>query len=177
MRITVLAVAAAMAALAGTAVAQEPAARPDRAAVIKAAREVAEAARFCTFVTLGEDGQPQARIIDVFPLEADLTAWIGTRSDTRKVGQLRRDSRATLLCFDAPSLAYVTLLGTAELVTDPADKARHWKSEWKGYYADENRGPDYVLIRLRPARVEVLSPGHGLYMGGGGMGPAILKLQ
>jgi len=162
--------------LSASAAAQEPT-QPDRATVIRAAREVADSARFCSLITLGEDGQPQARIIDLLPLEEDLTAWIGTRSDTRKVAQLRRDPRATLLCFSEPRYAYVTLLGTAQIVTDQAEKARHWKPEWKPYYSDENRGPDYVLIRLRPASVEILSPGHGLAMGSGGMGPAILKLQ
>jgi len=147
---------------------------PDRAAVIDAAREVADSTRYCSFITVAEDGQPQARIIDLFPLEPDLTAWIGTKAGTRKVAQVQRSPRATLICFDAPRYAYVTLLGTAEVVTDPAAKARHWKPEWSRFYQDENRGEDYVLIRLRPARVEIASPAHGFAVG---FQPTILDLK
>lgn len=139
----------------------QEAATPDRAAVIKAAREVAAQARFCSFITLDETGQPMARIIDLFPLDDDLTAWIGTSAAMRKVAQVRHDPRATLLCFDPQNYAYVTLIGTAEVLTDAASKAAHWKPEWKQYYRDENRGEDYVLIRLRPASVEIVSQAHG----------------
>jgi general stress protein 26 len=56
----------------------------------------------------------------------------------------------------------VTLLGTATPVDDAAEKARRWKPEWKAFHDDENRGPDYMLIRLDPTRLEILSPAHGL---------------
>ncbi|MGE5717962.1 MAG: hypothetical protein ACM369_15030 [Acidobacteriota bacterium] len=41
-----------------------PAVAADRAVVLKAAREIAQKARYATFITIGEDGQPQARIVD-----------------------------------------------------------------------------------------------------------------
>src|SRR5512140_487396 len=98
MKAPIIALAVAAALLAAAASAQEPAA-PDRAAVVKAAREVADSARYCSFITMAEDGQPQARIIDLLPLEPDLTAWIGTAPGMRKVAQVRQNPRATLICF------------------------------------------------------------------------------
>lgn len=173
MRRTALAVSitALMVPLAG--VGQEPA-TPDRTAVIKAAQEVAAQARFCSFITLDETGQPNARIIDLFPLDDDLTAWIGTSAAMRKVAQVRHDPRATLLCFDPQNSAYVTLIGTAEVLTDAASKTAHWKPEWTQYYRDENRGEDYVLIRLRPASVEIVSQAHGFPIA---FRPTTLKLR
>lgn len=138
------------------------AAAPDRARVISAAREVMGKARYCTMVTLGRDGHPQARVVDPFAPEEELTVWIATRPVTRKVREIETDGRVTLLYFEAASQAYVTLIGRAELVRDRAEKARRWKPEWKAFYADENRGDDYLLIRVRPIRLEILSPGHGL---------------
>ena len=77
-------------------------AAPDRAAVIKVAREVMQQARYCDMVTLGEDGQPQARVVDAFAPEADLTVWIATKPLSRKIAQIRKDPRVTL-CTSIPT--------------------------------------------------------------------------
>jgi general stress protein 26 len=146
----------------GTPRAAPAAAATDRARVVAAARDVMQKARFCTMVTLGRDGHPQARVVDPFAPEGELTVWIATRPVTRKVREIERDGRVTLLYFDASAQAYVTVLGRADIVRDRAEKARRWKAEWKAFYADENRGEDYLLIRVRPLRLEILSPGHGL---------------
>lgn len=139
-----------------------PAPAPDRAKVVAAAREVMEKARYCTLVTLGDDGYPQARVVDPFPPEDELTVWIATNPRTRKVADVRRNPRVTLLYFDAAAQAYATLVGRAQVVTDAAEKAKRWKKDWAHFYKDENRGDDYVLIRVRPVRLEIVSGAHGL---------------
>jgi general stress protein 26 len=148
--------------LAALLLAQAGAAAPTRSAMLGAAHDLMRASRYCTLATLDEHGQPQARVVDPFPPEADMSVWMATKSASRKVAQLRKNPRATLLCFDAAKQGYVSLLGKATLVDAPAEKAKRWKPEWKPFYDDENRGADYLLIRLRPARLEVLSPAHGL---------------
>jgi PPOX class probable F420-dependent enzyme len=142
--------------------AQTRAAGPPDSAVIAAARDLIRAARYCTFVTVREDGQPQARVVDPFDPESDMTIWIATNPATRKVSELRRERRVTLLYFDPADPGYVTLMGDAEVVSDPAERAKRWKPEWKPFYSDENRGPDYVLIRVRPRRLEIVSTKHHL---------------
>jgi general stress protein 26 len=148
--------------LSGPVTGQAPAGPPDRARVIGAAREVMAKARYCSMVTLGADGELQARVVDPFAPDAALTIWIGTNAVTRKVAEVRKDPRATLICLDAGDQAYVTWIGRADVVTDAAEKARHWKAEWAGFYKDANRGDDYVLIRFRPRRIELISPAHQL---------------
>jgi general stress protein 26 len=134
-----------------------PAAPPDRATILGAARRVMEKARYCSFVTLGEDGSLQARIVDAFPPDEQMVVWIGTNPVTRKVAEVKRDPRATLFCFDPAGPAYVTLIGRADIVADAAEKAKRWKDDWEAFYKDKNRGDDYVLIRLRPRRLEIVS--------------------
>jgi general stress protein 26 len=130
---------------------------PDRGTIVSAARRIVETARYCSFVTLGPDGAPQARIVDVFAPDETMVMWIGTNPVTRKVAEVRKDRRATLLCFDPAGPAYVTLTGHADIVDDPAEKARRWKDDWVAFYKDKNRGEDYVLIRVRPRRLEIVS--------------------
>jgi len=135
---------------------------PDRATILDVARQVMHDARYCALVTLGNDGQPQARVVDPFLPDDGMTVWIGTNPITRKVAQIRKDARVTLFYFDGESLSYVTILGRAELVDDPTEKAKHWKEEWAPLYTDGSRGEDYLLIRVRPRRIEVVSYGGGV---------------
>ena len=141
---------------------EAPRAVPSRAQVIVAAREIMRTARYCTLVTLGADGQPQARIVDPFPPDSDLVIWIATNPLTRKVGDIRRDGRVTLLYFNAAASEYVTVVGTAVADTDPAQKISHWKPEWSGIYQQQNRGDDYLLLRVKPSRLEVSATGRGV---------------
>jgi general stress protein 26 len=135
---------------------------PPRAEVLAAAHEIMQAARYCTFVTIGPGGQPQARIVDPFPPDPDLTIWIATNPLTRKVAEIRSDPRVTLLYFNAATFEYVTVLGTVVLDTDARHKAEHWKSEWAALYKDQNRGEDYQLLRVKPSRLEVVSVRRGI---------------
>jgi len=134
----------------------------ERSVAIKAAGELMGKARFCALVTVGHDGHPQARVVDPFAPEGDMTVWIATNPVTRKVAQIKKDPRVTLFYFDPAGPGYVTLLGTAEVVKDATEKAKRWKEDWGAFYTDKNRGDDYVLIRVRPSRLEIVSYGHGL---------------
>jgi PPOX class probable F420-dependent enzyme len=155
---TLVAVVAGLTSPAG---AQAPAAG-ERPTVLKAARELMVKARYCALVTIGEDGHPQARAIDAFAPEDDMTVWIATNPVTRKVTEVKRDPRVTLYYYEPGGPGYVTLLGKAAVVTDPAEKAKRWKKDWAAFYKDENRGDDYVLIRVTPLRLEIVSHAHGL---------------
>jgi general stress protein 26 len=119
-------------------------------------------ARYCTMVTIGADGRPQARIVDPFAPDADLTIWIATNPLTRKIEDIRRDPRVTLLYFNQARSEYVTVIGTARLETDARLKASRWKPEWAGLYKDDHRGDDFVLVRVQPSRLEVSAVGRGL---------------
>ena len=135
-----------------------PARQPSRTEVMAAARDVMQKAVYCTFITIGEDGQPQARIVEPTSPDADLNIWIGTNPLTRKVKQIQRDARVTLLYFHAASSSYVTVLGRAAVVADAGERERRWKTSWAPFYPNGFRGSDFMLIRVTPARLEIASP-------------------
>jgi general stress protein 26 len=144
--------------------------------VLAAAREVIARAGLCSLVTLDEAGAPQARAMDPFPPEADFTLWLGTHRSTRKVSQIRRDPRVAVHWLDAAGPGQVTLIGTAEVVEDAGERARHFKPEWAAFYSDEWRGGDYLLIRVRPLRLEVMSIPAGIASDPKGWAPAVVEL-
>jgi hypothetical protein len=86
-----------------------------------------------------------------------MTVWIATNPVTRKVKEIQQDSRVTLYYAAENASGYVTILGQAQVVNDAREKASRWKEDWAGFYRDKNRGPDYVLIRVRPLHLEIVS--------------------
>ena len=154
MRLAFLSFAAALACALPAIAKQDAPAGRERARA--AAFEVMQAARFATLVTLGRDGHPQARVVDPL-LAADRTIWIATNPLSRKVAEIRRDARVTLLFFNASAMEYVTVHGRARAVPEAAVKAARWKPEWQGFYKNRHEGEDFVLFEVRPIRYEVSS--------------------
>ncbi len=145
-----------------------------RERMLGTAREIMNAARFCALITLDESGRAEARTMDPFPPEEDLTVWFGTNARSRKVSQIRRDPRVTLYYFDPQSQGYVTLFGSARLVNDPKEKKARWKDAWAGFYPDRDK--DYILITVTPERLEVVSPKHGIVNSGADWLPPSIRL-
>ena len=131
-----------------------------RDTLISAAREIMTAARYCALITTGRDGRAHARTMDAFAPEDDMAIWLATNPRSRKVAELRRNPRVTLYYFDRESAAYVTVYGTARLVNDKAEKAKRWKDDWKAFYPD--RDQSYLLIKVTPARLEVVNVNKGI---------------
>jgi general stress protein 26 len=136
---------------------------PARDVVLKAARDVIGAARYATLTTIDElSGFPQSRVVDPFAPEPDFTIWIGTNAQTRKVQQVARNPRVTLLYFDAPRQHYVSITGAAAVVRDRSQKTRWFKPEWKAFYQNGSEGDDYVLLRVTPSRLEIVAESLGM---------------
>ena len=128
--------------------------------LVAAARAIMTAARYCALITLDSSGRPQARTLDPFLPDENMVVWLATNPRTRKVAEIRRHPRVTLYYFDREEQAYVTIYGIARLVNDVKEKAKHWKDEWKDFYPD--RAKDYLLIVVKPERLEVVNVKKGI---------------
>lgn len=124
-----------------------------------AAREIMDNAGMCALIAL-DKGMPQVRAMDPFPPDADFTIWLATNPKSRKVNQIKRNKRVSLYYLDPEQQGYVTIYGTATLVNDQAEKDKHWKTEWKGFY--QNRTDQYLLIKVIPDYLEVINYRHGI---------------
>jgi general stress protein 26 len=133
----------------------------DERAALAAARAIIAADPVAAMITLGADGHPRVRSVNTSSPETDMTIWIATRPDTRKVDQIREHPQVTLYYDDDATASYVSIMGTATLYTDSATLAT------KNFFAEEELRafwPDYpenfVLIRVQPTWLEVT--GHGI---------------
>jgi general stress protein 26 len=140
--------------------AQEGETTPPRDTLITAARQIMESAHFCALITLDKSGHPRARAMDPFSPEEDMTVWLGTNRRTRKVQDIKNDSRVTLFYLDPDGKGYVSLYGTARVVDDPQETARRWKTEWSRFYPDKDKS--YILIEVTPSKLEVVNYERGV---------------
>ncbi len=124
------------------------------------AKEIMLASGTCALITQDHKGRSRVRTMDPFPPENDFTVWFGTNSKSRKVDQIKKNPRVTLYYFDNRSMGYVTLHGSAQIVNDPEEKEKRWKEEWEAFYP--NKAEDYLLIKVSPEWMEIISVSHGI---------------
>lgn len=129
-------------------------------ALIKASRDIIEGASTCALITLNKSGLPSARVMDPFLPESDFTVWLGTNPKSRKVNQIKNNPNVTLYYLDKNSSGYVVIHGIATLVDDQSEKDKWWKTEWDAFYPNNTDG--YLLIKVSPKRMEVVSYEHGI---------------
>ena len=128
--------------------------------LIAAAREIMTTTRYCALITTDRSGRANARTMDAFSPDENMIVWFGTNPLSRKVSEIRRNPHVTLYYFDRENQAYVSIQGIARLVNDPKEKARHWKDDWKAFYPDRDKS--YLLIEVRPVRLEVVNTKTGI---------------
>jgi general stress protein 26 len=133
----------------------------DEQAALAAARAIIASDPVAAMITLDANGQPRVRSVNTSSPEVDMTIWIATRPDTRKVEQIRAHPNVTLYYNDDATASYVSIMGTATVHTDSATLAT------KNFFAEEELRAfwpaypeNFVLIRVQPTWLEVT--GHGI---------------
>jgi len=148
--------------LANSVLAQAPpsAPRPDRAALLVAARDVMAAQTYCALVTLDETGRPQVRTMNPFPPDENMVVWMATNTKSRKVAQIRKDPRVALYYADHKNaIGEVAIHGRAELVDDMNEILKRKRAYWDQAFPGLK---DLTLIKVVPERLEVINYKAGL---------------
>ncbi|MCK5033198.1 MAG: pyridoxamine 5'-phosphate oxidase family protein [Calditrichia bacterium] len=126
-----------------------------RDSLLTIARTIIDSARCRTFVTVDENGKPQARTMSPFPPEEDMVIWLGTNPRSRKIKQIKNNPNVIVFYYDTKGASYVSVAGQARIVNDPEKIAHYWKESWKRFYPDPEK--DYTLIEVTPERLEICS--------------------
>ena len=123
-----------------------------------AARDTMTSAKTCALITVDQEGRPRVRVMDPFLPDNDFTVWLGTNPRSRKVEQIQQDPRVTLYYLAVDGSGYVMMQGTAQLIDAAAEKEARWKEGWEAFYP--NKEEDYMLIKVTPEWIEVVSYTH-----------------
>ena len=137
-------------------------------------RETIIAAEFCVLISLDEKGAPNARMMQPFEPAENLEIHFGASADSRKVQEIQNNNTVTLAYTLAGEGAYVTLTGTAEIITDADVKNHYWRDSFADYWPEGAGSPGYAVIKFTPRRVEVMNFTKKIAPDPYGLKPAIL---
>jgi general stress protein 26 len=132
----------------------------NRDSLLQGAREMISDIRFCALISLDEKGHPQARTMDPFLPDANMVVWFGTNINSRKIQEIKNNSKATLYYQAENGRGYVVLKGDAYWENDPQLKLKYWKPEWEVFYSESRE--NYTLIRFVPFHLEIVDYKHNI---------------
>lgn len=139
-------------------------------------KDVIASGEFCFLTTNTLSGWPRTRMMQPFPLEDDLTIWFGASPRSRKIGEIQEDHRVTVAYGDTHGGAYVSLSGTAAVDRELEQRRKYWRTAFGRFWPDGPEGPDYVLIRFKPSRIELMDLERQVVPTPYGLKPAVLIL-
>jgi len=134
----------------------------DREALLKLARRLADELTFCVAVTVGEEGEANARVVQPMRIAEDWTVNVITNRRCRKVREIERTGRMTLLYQHDADKSYVSLVGRASVVEDVELKRAIWTPAYDRWNPGGPEDPATVFARLAPERIELWSAVHGV---------------
>lgn len=123
-----------------------------------AARETIASVRCCWLATRALDGGANARAVRINPGAFGSDEWTRRflcRRASRKVGEMRQDSRVTLAYQIESGDAYVALGGLACLVEDRAEMRSLWPESADKMFPDGFADANMIVVRVDVDRIEV----------------------
>lgn len=122
----------------------------NEAKIREKALELVERSNIAFLGTIGSDGGPEIKAVQVADREGMSAVWISTNTSSERVGQLERDPRACLyfVQYDREPWAGLLLRGRVEIRRDPEARERLWEEGCEKYYPEGVYDPDYTVLRL-----------------------------
>ena len=138
------------------------------------ARKLIDEVTFCVWVSQGEGGDANARVVQPRRLGDDWSVDVLTNRRCRKVREIERTGRLTLLYQHDRDRSYVSLVGRAEIVDDVAFKRSVWTPAHDRWNPGGPEDPATIYVRLTTARIELWSAVHDVVPAPVGYSAAIL---
>ena len=129
---------------------------------------------FCVAATQGEGGETNARVVQPLPLQDDWTVNVITNRRCRKVRDIERSGRLTLLYQHDADKSYVSLVGRAVIIEDVELKRSIWNPGYDRWNPLGPEDPHTVFARLTTDRIELWSAIHDVVPEPHGYSAAVL---
>jgi general stress protein 26 len=145
--------------------------------LLELARSLIDEVAFCVMATQGAGGDANARIVQPRPLSADWTVDVLTNRRCRKVREVQRSGRLTLLYQHDKDRSYVSLVGPAHIVDDVDFKRSVWTDAHYRWNPLGPADPETIYLRLTTERIELWSAKHGVTPEPAGYSAAVLTRE
>jgi general stress protein 26 len=126
----------------------------EREQAIRKLAELIEKIRIAMLTTVSEDGTLWSRPITTQRARFDGDLWFITRLESPKAREVRQHRQVSLSYVRPEENAYVSVSGTAQLVSDPKKAAELWDPSYQDWFPGGPSDPHLVLIRVSVERAE-----------------------
>jgi general stress protein 26 len=116
-------------------------------------RELLEDFDTAMLITQARGQAARARPMAIARVEADCSLWFFTGRDTEKVQEIQSNDHVLIACQNERR-RYISLSGSAELVSDRAKAGELWKPSFKAWFPRSVDDPNLLLIVVHPQAAE-----------------------
>jgi general stress protein 26 len=115
-------------------------------------------ARYCWLATATETGAPHARPMGRILNDPGEDQWkvrFLTNGRSHKAADMRRVSEVSILFQHDPDLAFVTLIGKAELHEDTSETRSRWRAAYDVYFPSAADQANAIFVEVEVERMEL----------------------
>jgi general stress protein 26 len=130
----------------------------DVSRLLAGAAKTMASVRYCWLATASEAGAPRLRPMGQIlrdPGEDDWTIRFLTDGRSRKAADMRRDSEVAILFQHDPDLAFMTLIGKAQLHDGASEVRARWKRAYDVYFPTETDRANAIFVEVEVERMEL----------------------
>ena len=130
----------------------------DLSRLLEGAARTMRSAPYCWLATASETGAPHIRPMGRVLNDAGEDEWrirFLTDGRSRKARDMRRPKEVTILVQHDPDLAFVSLIGRAELHENASETRSRWKSAYDVYFPSETDRRNAIFVEVEVARMEL----------------------
>lgn len=136
----------------------------DRQDHIKQLGELIKDVRIAMLTTVAADGAVVSRPLATQEVEFDGDLWFATGRDSGKVEEIAANPRVGVAYANPSKNTFVSVSGTASVVTDRAKIEELWSPAMKIFFPEGKDDPNIVLIRVNAETAEYWD-GPGTFLG------------
>jgi len=130
--------------------------------LLQLARDTIDAVPSCLAITVDRQGDANARVVNPSKLTDQWTVRFMTDRRTRKIGEIERTGRMTLVYQHDAGGAYVTLVGRAAIIDDVDVKTAVWRPQSFKWHPGGPTDPNVVLVEFTAERIETWNSPHNI---------------
>lgn len=105
-------------------------------------------------LTTNDGGVLRSRPMQTQQAEFDGDLWFFTSSNTHKAEEIEKDNRVNVSYAAPEDNSYVSISGTAEIVTDKAKMEELWSPILKAWFPKGLDEPDIILLKVNANQAE-----------------------
>jgi general stress protein 26 len=115
-------------------------------------QEILESFSTAMFTTLGGDGIPRARPMQIAEVSSDQQVWFFTRLSSEKIDEIQADPTVCVTMQGGGK--FLSLSGTASVVRDQDHIDRLWSEPYKVWFPEGKNSPNVTLLSVEPTSGE-----------------------